>query len=128
MSLGGKSKDVICTPCIIRSRSIILFEYVPTIQENEICGDVAWRCWEGESANIKVCILERCQIPRNIWSLRIALWVADLGCNAQPRDEDDKDFIVAFPAEQEHQYDNLGGARSVMGQFDTADNLTPRTI
>ena len=37
---------------------------------------------------------------------------ADLDCNAQPRDEDDKDFIVAFPAEQEQQYDNLGGARS----------------
>ena len=37
---------------------------------------------------------------------------ADLGCNIPPRDEDDKDFIVAFPAEQERQYDNLGGARS----------------
>ena len=110
MSLDGNFKDI--TLHIIRSRSIIWFEYIPTIQENEICRDVTWRCWEGESANIKVCILERCQIPRNIWSLRIALWVADLGCNAQPRDEDDKDFIVAFPAEQEQQYDNLGGARS----------------
>ena len=66
MSRGGKSKDIICTLYIIRSRSVIWFEYVPAIQENEICRDVAWRCWEGESANIKVCILERCQIARNI--------------------------------------------------------------
>ena len=43
---------------------------------------------------------------------------ADLGCNVQPRDEDDKDFIVAFPAEQERQYDNLGGARSFLRPYE----------
>ena len=29
--------------------------WIYNTQENEICRDVAWRCWEGESADIEVC-------------------------------------------------------------------------